>query len=617
MSCDNAYDDINKANKLLNDLISKKEDIDEYEFAYPDLQFIQPDYIKAEFKKDYLNGDIELIGHYCHKTHFRLNTGEYKFMIALSKYRDSEDVNNMHNGIFVDSLVKYLFSEIVLFEDVPHIILPIKNFDASLEKLVQVNPIFKESLKDGLYSVQLTEQFNNTTSLTKYITKNYKDLTLTDWKFLIVQILYALQKIREKYPKFRHNDLSTMSVAMQPLKKYVTRNYVFPTCTLELHDMKFIAKLWNFDTCHFSDKFTNENAAKTEDNPYEDIHCIISSICKLLKKLSFDNQLVYEFFYSIVPEEIQSLSEEDYSTKISLYQTPSYIVDKNNFFAEFIIDTMAKGKKNKPIKKESPKDESSDSLTEEHVMRRGIAVRRETSTESEEVREKSPDDTIDEIEIDEEDMKEYPEEPKESKDSDTSATSEDEKEEKKVKPRKTSESSISISTPVSSLTGGNVVDSITNFFSKLSPFKKEMAQQAHTNVGAIPVPQEIDIAKLGEKLGTGVPELQQPSVQPLMPQLPPSMMSPVPQPMVPPMIPPRPDLPLIPSYAQQMQPEIPQISPIPQSMPMMPQAMPPQAIHQPFMPQYQQSMPIMIPQTGGKKQKKYKLVPKNNNFFFQ
>lgn len=223
-----------------------------------------------------------------------------------------------------------LFSNLVINELTPHIVLPITTFYSNIssfmcnnlrKKLVNCKKYnqFIEKCEKGYFydycSILISEWANNG-DLLDYIRKYNKKLKLAHWRNIFFQIISTLAIIQEKYPTFRHNDLKANNILIQNTEtdkkefKYIIngQEYIIPNIGIQI-------KIWDFDFACIPDIINNEkvNATWTDkinvhpiQNKYYDLHYFFNTLVKkgffpeLLTSDYIDNE-IKKFVFRIIP----------------------------------------------------------------------------------------------------------------------------------------------------------------------------------------------------------------------------------------------------------------------------------------------------------------------------
>ena len=225
-------------------------------------------------------------------------------IVAYPKKENYGDLFNAKRPENAEILMIKILSYFVRNNQTPHIILPMTTFNTSIKPFLNLpkNNIvnnkrfdaFVKRYKKGDYyenvSVLISEWANSGDFL-EYIRKNYKSLTLKDWKTLIFQILSVLAIIHAKYPSFRHNDLKANNILINQIDNSSTSKfkykingqfYIVPNIGIQI-------KIWDFDFACIpglvdNNKVEAEWTSKINVNPtknrYYDIHYFFNTFTK-------------------------------------------------------------------------------------------------------------------------------------------------------------------------------------------------------------------------------------------------------------------------------------------------------------------------------------------------
>jgi hypothetical protein len=162
--------------------------------------------------------------------------------------------------------------------------------------------------------------------LTDYIKEHFRKWSLETWKALLFQIIAMLALIQEKYPTFRHNDLSLSNILVQTTRKEpldeteLAGYYKYNIGGKEycVQDIGFRVLLADFDYASIKElnitnekldnKHTKSFGAITEPNRSFDCHMMLNWInvwtLKLYKYENLEGVLgeVKKFIYSVIDE---------------------------------------------------------------------------------------------------------------------------------------------------------------------------------------------------------------------------------------------------------------------------------------------------------------------------
>ena len=240
---------------------------------------------------------------------FKVYDDEHNYNIQLREVKDkTKDLYNSNNKT---KLVKYVFSGIAGVKNVNTTELPIMNIDfdklpkSLIEKVksykVDVDPTKK-------YSIEITEHFFKMVSLDEYLKNNNN---LSDLKQILFYIIYTLICYRHIYPKFEHNNLTAKNIMVYCVEKdensYKEINvdgvlYLVPNTGCEV-------KISCFEKCNIEG---TSSIAKD-----------VSMLAKSLEK--YETPRLKEFFKKI--GEYSSYKEIIYDSFFDEYKKPTKVTD--------------------------------------------------------------------------------------------------------------------------------------------------------------------------------------------------------------------------------------------------------------------------------------------------
>lgn len=334
----NSYDDLDFCLDTLFDYVYDKKNC--YLFRKIETNKIQLSNIKKHNDFDYkkiFNGKFNYLRTTDNKFIFERTSPKSKSCIVRLCYYDSSNtnINDMNRKELIDMKMNYLLSDM----ETPLILLPVMNFDVSLDDLLHVtNKIPKELHKNNFY-VEILEHFHETQVLSSFLEDT------SQFKLLFFQILYSLFCITDKYPSFRHNDLNLENIYVYRTNKE-KKNYTIKNINFQIPNVDFEIRITNFNNSYIKNIAENNSDDKKSENQYYDVHRIFSLILNhIIKKDIMTNEL-RTFFDEIIPEKYRNannfLDESFYEKTVGIIQTPMIILTKNNFFVEFIKDTIMK-----------------------------------------------------------------------------------------------------------------------------------------------------------------------------------------------------------------------------------------------------------------------------------
>lgn len=276
-----------------------------------------------------LNGKIKQIAKINNKYFFKRypdNENSYPVTLEIHAYDNEMDYVNLRSKECIHLLYLLLFSEYVINDKIPFIMLPIFNFDITDSKIKQY-PVFKEITNNGKwFSVQMTEHYFNIEPLKSYL--ETVDVTSLNWKALLFQIIYVWCYIKSKYSNFIHGNYTFDSFWVYHTKK-----------TEILSQYTLYDKLWNIPDIGIEIRLTSFENAKIEDvgdskNEFVDMQVLFSELLELLKKKNIS--IVKEFIENFTDNvEITKIDTKKIIEKITF--SINNLLTKNNFFENFIM----------------------------------------------------------------------------------------------------------------------------------------------------------------------------------------------------------------------------------------------------------------------------------------
>ena len=305
-----------------------------------------------DYSSIFTNCSIKFIEYSNSRLHFkRTSDTTYPCTISIGKYDTEKNVDDLSNSALMNIATMYILSELVISDKIKNILLPVMYFDTTIKEINKINENMATALKeqfnddDKLYCL-ITEHYFKMESLRTFINNN-KDISLEQWKSICFQVLFALYKITERLPKFRHNMLNIDSIKIYKKKENKSSkemfrlkkdNYEILTAGLEI-------KITDFDKSYIkgyqsnSDETTNNIISDDEnieintnnieeDNPYYDVYYFFSRLNLYLHKINY-NILpeLQKFFDSILPKE---------ENNINNILIPINIIKNNIFFENFL-----------------------------------------------------------------------------------------------------------------------------------------------------------------------------------------------------------------------------------------------------------------------------------------
>lgn len=198
----------------------------------------------------------------------RFNEQNY-LLIKLSV----DDIEKQDN----DAKISYILSELVLKNKTKHILLPILNLEMDINKLKQFTDIKSTNLfnKSKKCAVKIRENFYKINTLQNYLQENINEDNI---KIILWQIIHTLYVIREKYPKFSHNNLNLNNILIYKKNTYDTNiEYKYDNNIKIITNTNLEIKITNF-----------ENSIINSNNNNKDLETLVTSI--LNSNLKIDSE---------------------------------------------------------------------------------------------------------------------------------------------------------------------------------------------------------------------------------------------------------------------------------------------------------------------------------------
>ena len=261
-----------------------------------------------------------------------------------------------------------LLSYFVVNNQTPHIVLPISTFytkidpflkyidDGTIDKNNKNYKRFIEKYDKGDYYKNvslLISEWANRGDLLDFLKKNYKNLTLMQWKTLFFQIISVLAVIQSKFPSFRHNDMKANNILVHRIEM-IRKNfkYTIEGETYVIPNIGYIIKLWDFDfacipgevdNAKVSAEWTDNINVKPVMNRYYDMHYFFNTLIRkgFLSEIIEDVSVpveIKEFINRIVPPHYQTSKNVSDRGRILIneeYTIPNEVLRIDPFFKIF------------------------------------------------------------------------------------------------------------------------------------------------------------------------------------------------------------------------------------------------------------------------------------------
>jgi len=156
--------------------------------------------------------------------------GEKQFAIKFSMIYEDNDVNSDCLSTNVEHIFYGVLYNILQRCPCQNIIFPYYSFFIDYDdfynnilkdfltepKVEKAMENFKAKKKKIIYTrCLLMEYIHNSQNLIGFILKNYKQMTIEQWKVLFFQICYILHIVQFYFPSFKHNDLKPDNILVQ------------------------------------------------------------------------------------------------------------------------------------------------------------------------------------------------------------------------------------------------------------------------------------------------------------------------------------------------------------------------------------------------------------------
>uniref|UniRef100_A0A6C0H7E1 Uncharacterized protein n=1 Tax=viral metagenome TaxID=1070528 RepID=A0A6C0H7E1_9ZZZZ len=306
MICDFLYNLNNKEKYIVENIDINKIKLNDIKICINNNSYyndIKKEILDTKFKFisfDYYDDNNSLLFFKIYLKNFILN-------LKINYYLNN-DTHNIKSDPNNESYISYILSSLVLLNKTKHILLPIINFDISVDNMFHINeyinkfPIKLE--KHHILCLHVREGYMETFNLYDYIKSN----SLVIIKPLLFQIIHTLYIITETYKYFNHNNLKVKSILVYKLKQ--TNNlfeYLINDDKYYLSNINFEIKIINFEKSNLLiDKQKKQN--------------------KILDLITFIDDLIASFDLSTEAIEILTLFKTKNNYEEILY---------NNYFDEY------------------------------------------------------------------------------------------------------------------------------------------------------------------------------------------------------------------------------------------------------------------------------------------
>ena len=327
------YDNIDDLLKIYYDLQNDR-DKNKYEFKTISQKDIKLSDLKKPNDFDYMpifkNATIKFLNSYNDTYNYVRKSNDTKCILSFGTYSNNE-IDNISSKIMNNVKTHYIMSENIFNENFKHTIFPIMMFSVKYEDIKDYVPELK--IKKNIYCF-ITEYNEDLMTLEKYIKKN--NLNETDWKIILFQIIYTLNKLYESIVPFCHGKLDLSSILISKNTGQTEYTLGLTKYVLPQHD--------------FSIKITNFQEEKDISNDYYDINYFMNYLYLWIDENKDDNIVVIpdnikKFILEAIPKKITNIKSKDFKgnnfENVDMYidnskTSPKMILKKNNLFSNFI-----------------------------------------------------------------------------------------------------------------------------------------------------------------------------------------------------------------------------------------------------------------------------------------
>ncbi len=166
-----------------------------------------------------------------------------------------DDIEKQDN----DSKISYILSELVLKNKTKHILLPILNLEIETNKLKQFTDVKSNDLinKSKKCAVKIREDFHKINTLQNYLEENTNEDNI---RIILWQIIHTLYVIREKFPKFVHNNLTLENILIYKKHIYDTNiEYKYDKNVKIINNTNLEIKITNFENSIINGETNNKD----------------------------------------------------------------------------------------------------------------------------------------------------------------------------------------------------------------------------------------------------------------------------------------------------------------------------------------------------------------------
>jgi hypothetical protein len=281
-------------------------------------------------------GTFTYLDSYNNRWNFKRTSVEgFNSTVSIGIYK-SENPNLFDRSELYNIAIHYIASELSLFDNFKHIVLPVMFFDIESTKLKELNEPLRNMIgsDNKLFYVMITEHYFKMVDLKSHIKLQLSEL---EWKIIIFQVLIALVKLNIKFNGFKHNNLNLKAIKLYYKEKSENKNiYKIHDVTFAIPEIGIELKLTDFDFSNANNYIINKdsNLSYTEKepveiNPFFDVYFFFNELNKYSDMMP---KKIKDFVSYILTNSLTDL--DNMSNK-----NPTNLLKKNPFFEEFIVNT--------------------------------------------------------------------------------------------------------------------------------------------------------------------------------------------------------------------------------------------------------------------------------------
>lgn len=256
-------------------------------------------------------------------------------------------------------IIHNLLFNFLISVKIPFIVFPYISYNTDIYPFV--DPAMKNIVNDNNKYIEFINRYNDgrfydevkllfleySIDLKKYLLENKNNLILNDWKVMLFQILITLTVIQEKYPSFKHNNLSLNSIWVSEYDKEQKVNIMFNKKKYKFNTNKnFLISNFSLSTIEnlinntrLNNNFINQMGINKTRNRYYDIHYFFINIFSFCHNNKIDlPDEIKDFFDRNIPQKYQLVTDKYIRTIVDEeIITPKEIIENDSLFYEFRI----------------------------------------------------------------------------------------------------------------------------------------------------------------------------------------------------------------------------------------------------------------------------------------